>query len=141
MTSIDRYNYAFDPEGDAWAARLLRRLPPQGDVLELGPGPGAMTRVMVDRGYRVTVVENDPGALKCLEALGVEVIAADKAGVLHQLAEFFVRHGITVEQLQSTRYKAMQTGADMFSAQITIGIPASTHIAGLRDDFLEFCDG
>lgn len=77
LTSIDRYNYAFDPEGDAWAARLLRRLPPQGDVLELGPGPGAMTRVMVDRGYRVTVVENDPGALKCLEALGVEIIAAD----------------------------------------------------------------
>ncbi len=77
MTSIDRYNYAFDPEGDAWAARLLRRLPPQGDVLELGPGPGAMTRVMVDRGYRVTVVENDPGALKCLEALGVEVIAGN----------------------------------------------------------------
>ena len=77
LTSIDRYNYAFDPEGDAWAARLLRRLPPQGDVLELGPGPGAMTRVMVDRGYRVTVVENDTGALKCLEALGVEVIAGN----------------------------------------------------------------
>ena len=77
MTSIDRYNYAFDPEGDAWAARLLRRLPPQGTVLELGPGPGAMTRVMVDRGYQVTVVENDPEALKCLEALGVEIIAGD----------------------------------------------------------------
>jgi len=35
----------------------------------------------------------------------------------------------------------MQTGADMFSAQITVGIPANTHIAALRDDFLEFCDG
>lgn len=35
----------------------------------------------------------------------------------------------------------MQTGADMFSAQVTIGIPATTHIAALRDDFLEFCDG
>jgi glycine cleavage system transcriptional repressor len=43
--------------------------------------------------------------------------------------------------LQSTRYRAMQTGADMFSAQITVGIPSNTHIAALRDDFLEFCDG
>ena len=34
----------------------------------------------------------------------------------------------------------MQTGADMFSAQITIGVPADMHIAALRDDFLEFCD-
>ena len=71
----------------------------------------------------------------------VEVVAADKPGILFQIAEFFQRHQISIEQLQSTRYRAMQTGADMFSAQITIGIPADTHIAGLRDDFLEFCDG
>ncbi|MRU22595.1 transcriptional regulator, partial [Xylella fastidiosa subsp. multiplex] len=42
--------------------------------------------------------------------------------------------------LQSTRYRATQTGAEMFSAQITIGIPANMHIAALRDDFLEFFD-
>lgn len=77
MSDIERYNYAFDPDGDEWAARLLRRLPPQGSVLELGPGPGAMTRVMVDRGYSVTVVEYDPGALESLTAMGVEVIAGN----------------------------------------------------------------
>jgi len=71
----------------------------------------------------------------------VEVVAADKTGVLFQLAEFFERQNITIEQLHSTRYRAMQTGADMFSAQITIGIPNTMHIAALRDDFLEFCDG
>jgi glycine cleavage system transcriptional repressor len=71
----------------------------------------------------------------------VEVIAADKPGVLFQLADFFAHQNITIEQLHSSRYRAMQTGADMFSAQITIGIPTTTHIAALRDDFLEFCDG
>ena len=30
--------------------------------------------------------------------------------------------------------------ADMFSAQVTVGIPSDMHIAALRDDFLEFCD-
>ncbi len=70
----------------------------------------------------------------------VEVIAADKPGILFQLADFFDRSGITIENLQSTRYRAMQTGAEMFSAQITIGVPANMHIAALRDDFLEFCD-
>ncbi|QNP58869.1 methyltransferase domain-containing protein [Paenacidovorax monticola] len=77
MTNIERYDYAFDPDGEAWAARLLHRLPPSGSVLELGPGPGAMTRVMLDRGYQVTVVENDPDALQVLKALGVETIAGD----------------------------------------------------------------
>jgi glycine cleavage system transcriptional repressor len=70
----------------------------------------------------------------------VEVVAADKPGILFQLADFFDRQGISIESLHSSRYRAMQTGADMFSAQITIGIPASMHIAALRDDFLEFCD-
>lgn len=70
----------------------------------------------------------------------IEVVAADKQGILFQLADFFDRQGITVENLQSMRYRAMQTGAEMFSAQITVGIPSSMHIAALRDDFLEFCD-
>lgn len=70
----------------------------------------------------------------------VEVVCADRPGVLFQLAEFFGTRSIAVEQLSSSRYRAMQTGADMFSAQITVGIPAKTHIAALRDDFLEFCD-
>jgi glycine cleavage system transcriptional repressor len=39
------------------------------------------------------------------------------------------------------RYQAMQTGAAMFQAQFTIGVPDKLHIAALRDDFLEFCDG
>lgn len=70
----------------------------------------------------------------------VEVIAADRPGILYQLAEFFSRRGITVEALSSSRYRAAQTGAEMFSAQISIGIPASAHISSLREDFLEFCD-
>ena len=70
----------------------------------------------------------------------VEVVAADKPGILFQLADFFDKQGITVENLHSSRYKAMQTGAEMFTAQITIGVPADMHIAALRDDFLEFCD-
>ena len=58
--------------------------------------------------------------------------------ILFQLADFFDRQGIIEPAL--LRYRAMQTGADMFSAQVTIGVPANMHIAALRDDFLEFCD-
>lgn len=81
MTNIERYDYAFDPDGEEWAARLLRRVPSDGGaVLELGPGPGAMTRVLLARGHRVTVVENDPEALEVLNTLGVEVISGNLDG-------------------------------------------------------------
>lgn len=71
----------------------------------------------------------------------VEVVSADRPGILVKIMDFFARQGVTVEQLTSMRYHAMQTGAEMFQAQITIGIPAESHIASLRDDFLELCDG
>jgi len=71
----------------------------------------------------------------------IEVIAADKTGVLVELIDFFNRRKISIEQMSSMRYQAMQTGAEMFQAQITVGIPADTRIAELRDEFMELCDG
>ena len=87
--------------------------------------------------YRTGPRENSAHLLPYL----VEVVAADRPGIVARIVEFFSQHEISVEQLNSTRYHAMQTGAEMFQAQFTIGIPADIHIAALRDDFLELCDG
>ncbi len=87
--------------------------------------------------YRTGPRENSSHLLPYL----VEVVAADRAGIVARIVEFFSQHAISVEQLNSTRYHAMQTGAEMFQAQFTIGVPAEIHIAALRDDFLELCDG
>jgi glycine cleavage system transcriptional repressor len=100
-----------------------------------------LTRLEREEGYKLVWYRTGPKALQSnLLPYIVEVVAADKPGILFQLADFFDRQGITIESLHSSRYRAMQTGADMFSAQVTIGIPANMHIAALRDDFLEFCD-
>lgn len=59
MTLPERYDYAFDPEGDSLPAKVVRRVPAGARVLELGTGPGAMTRVLAERGCRVTGIERD----------------------------------------------------------------------------------
>lgn len=100
-----------------------------------------LTRLEREDGLKLVWYRTGPKPLQSnLLPYIVEVVAADKPGILFQLADFFDRQGITVENLTSSRYRAMQTGAEMFSAQVTIGIPADMHIASLRDDFLEFCD-
>ena len=38
------------------------------------------------------------------------------------------------------RYSAAHTATPMVSVHINIGIPAATHLAALRDEFLDFCD-
>ena len=101
----------------------------------------ALGRLERDEGMRLVWYRTSPKPLQStLLPYIVEVVAADKPGILYQLADFFDRQGITIEALHSTRYRAMQTGADMFSAQLTVGVPSNMHIAALRDDFLEFCD-
>lgn len=77
MSNIDRYDYAFDTDGDSWPARLLRNVPRACSVLELGPGAGVMTKVLLGRGCQVTAVENDPEALKVLQSMGVHVMEAN----------------------------------------------------------------
>jgi glycine cleavage system transcriptional repressor len=101
----------------------------------------ALTRLEREEKMRLLWSRTSPKAPQSnLLPYVVEVVAADKPGILFQLADFFDRLGISIESLNCSRYRAMQTGAEMFTAQVTIGVPTSMHIAALRDDFLEFCD-
>lgn len=70
----------------------------------------------------------------------VEVISIDQPGIVHELARFFSSRDINIQELNTAQYAAAHTGTPMFALQITANIPASQHIAGLRDEFLDFCE-
>lgn len=70
----------------------------------------------------------------------VEVVAMDHPGIVNNLAGFFSRHDINIEDLVTTSYAAAHTGTPMFSVQMTVGIPSSIHIAALREEFMDYCD-
>ena len=70
----------------------------------------------------------------------VDVVSLDHPGIVHNLASFFSRRNINIQELNTTQYAAAHTGTPMFAVQITANIPASQHIAGLRDEFLDFCE-
>ena len=58
-----RYAHEIDPNGGSAAARLARMVEPGQRVLELGTGPGTVTRILHSRGCKVTGVEMDPETL------------------------------------------------------------------------------
>lgn len=70
----------------------------------------------------------------------VEVVSIDNPGIVHRLANFFSSRNINIEDLQTGSYAAAHTGTPMFSVHMVVGIPADLSIAGLRDQFLDFCD-
>jgi glycine cleavage system transcriptional repressor len=71
---------------------------------------------------------------------GVDVVALDHPGIVHNLAGFFSQRAINIQDLSTSTYSAAHTGTPMFAVHMTLDVPASTHIASLREDFLDFCD-
>ncbi|MFA5530077.1 MAG: glycine cleavage system protein R [Thiohalomonadaceae bacterium] len=73
-------------------------------------------------------------------AYSVDVVSIDHPGIIYQLAHFFSSRHINIQDLYTDSYHAAHTGTRMFSANITVAVPGSTHIGRLRDEFFEFCD-
>jgi len=77
---------------------------------------------------------------KNLLPYGVDVVAMDHPGIVHNLAEFFAERNINIEDMSTSSYAAAHTGTSMFSVRMTVGIPSDLHIAALREEFMDYCD-
>ncbi|KZX82153.1 glycine cleavage system protein R [Oleiphilus sp. HI0009] len=70
----------------------------------------------------------------------VDVVALDNPGIVHEIAQFFSSAQINIDDLSTGTYSAPHTGTQMFNLNMLIRIPADTHIASLRENFIDFCD-
>ena len=79
MTTIleHRYAHQIDPNGGSAAARLARMIEPGLRVLELGTGPGTVTRILHGKGCRVTGVELDAEAIELCRPFCERIIQGD----------------------------------------------------------------
>jgi len=89
--------------------------------------------IMIQRTAPVRMSEN-------LMPYAIDVVAVDRAGIVHDIVNFIHENKIVIQELQTNTYKTASTGATMFSLHLAINIPADFSIAGIRGDFMEFCD-
>lgn len=71
------YDYAFDLDGDAASARVCRMVGRGKRVLEIGAGPGSITKVLKAQDNRVIALEVDETAIPYLLPHCDKVVAAD----------------------------------------------------------------
>jgi 2-polyprenyl-3-methyl-5-hydroxy-6-metoxy-1,4-benzoquinol methylase len=77
------YEYDFDLDSDVAPARVFRMVRPGSRVLEVGAGPGSVTRPLINKlGCDVVALEVDPSALEILRTVTPNVVDGDlnKAG-------------------------------------------------------------
>ena len=70
----------------------------------------------------------------------VEVVSLDHPGIVQKIAGFFSTKQINIHDMYTVSQRAPHTGSPMFCVNMTIEIPAATHISTLREEFIEFCD-
>lgn len=70
----------------------------------------------------------------------VDIVSLDQQGIVFSLADFFASRNIEIADVATRSYAAAHTGSPMFAVQMAINVPATVHIAQLREDFLEICD-
>jgi 2-polyprenyl-3-methyl-5-hydroxy-6-metoxy-1,4-benzoquinol methylase len=72
-----RYAHQIDPNGGSAAARLARMITPGLRVLELGTGPGTVTRILHGKDCKVTGVEIDDEAITLCRPFCERIIQGD----------------------------------------------------------------
>ena len=70
----------------------------------------------------------------------IEVVAIDHPGIVAEIAGFFSTREMNIEEMETGAYAAAHTGTPMFSLEMTVNIPGTIPVAGLKDAFIAFCD-
>jgi len=71
----------------------------------------------------------------------VDLSSADKPGILSALIDFFTARDVMIMELTARSFPAAHTGSPMFAVQMNVGLPHDMHIAAIREEFMDFCDG
>ena len=72
-----RHVYDYEPKPHSAGEKVTRMVGEGRRVLELGPGPGAITRLLHARHCRVTALELDPAAIEIVAPYCEQVFAGD----------------------------------------------------------------
>jgi glycine cleavage system transcriptional repressor len=99
-----------------------------------------LAQLQRDAGLTVTIRDTEPRQMEPSAPYSIDVVALDQEGIVLRLSSFFANRNLEIAEMNTRRYNAPHTGAPMFSVQMTINVPASVHVASLREEFLDFCD-
>jgi glycine cleavage system transcriptional repressor len=93
-----------------------------------------------ESGLVISVRDTEPRTLEPSAPYNIDVVTLDQEGIVLRLSSFFANRQLEIAELNTRRYSAPHTGAPMFSVQMVVNLPASIHVAPLREEFLDFCD-
>jgi len=85
-------------------------------------------------GLSVQLAETDadePGEVR--RALGLELLGADRPGIIHEISQALAQHGVNVEELETAIVSAPMSGEMLFRARARMSVPAGASLDHVRE--------
>jgi glycine cleavage system transcriptional repressor len=70
----------------------------------------------------------------------VRTFAMDQPGLVHRITDLLQRHGVNVEELTTRSSPRPETGAPLFSMELSITVPPGVSIRSVRGELERLCD-
>ena len=121
-----------------FAIILLAEVPdPQSDAL-----PARLRGIADGLGLTLTFTgkTDEPRAATVGVPFRVRTFAMDQPGLVHRITDLLQRHGVNVEELTTRSQPRAQTGAPLFSMELSITVPPGVSIRSVRGELERLCD-
>jgi glycine cleavage system regulatory protein len=91
-------------------------------------------------GLRVVAQSGARAAAEGTRTLELQVVGQDHPGIVRDISQVLLRHGVNIEELTTDDISAPMAGGLLFSAKARLRVPAGTNVEGLRRDLETIAD-
>ena len=78
--------------------------------------------------------ESDSIAPIRLREYSIELVGQDHPGIVHEITEVLAKHGVNVQELETTVQSASMSGESLFFAHASICVPGEADMEKLQDE-------
>ena len=127
--------------GANWVESRMAQLAGQfAGIVRLEIAPEKVTllenglRSLETEGLRITVERGLEGSEAALQRVQLDLLGHDRPGIVQEITAVLLRHGVTIEELETGCERASMSGERMFRARADLGVAAGTDLHLLQDD-------
>lgn len=89
-------------------------------------------RGLASAGLQVVVERSAPGPAPDRRPLRIELVGADRPGLVRELSRALAERGVNIDELESESGPAPMSGGQLFTCRLRVGLPAGVAVEDLR---------
>jgi glycine cleavage system regulatory protein len=86
------------------------------------------------QGLRIVALGGAAAPVESVQEIDLEIVGQDHSGIVRDLSQVLVRHGVNIEELITDRSSAPMAGSLLFSARARLRMPTAVDTARLKAD-------